>query len=62
MSVASGAPGTDEFPDNAVGIALTALDSSLRCSICYGILDTPLMLKGCGHTCAVGCLEFHGPH
>ncbi|KAL6779326.1 hypothetical protein ACKKBG_A11880 [Auxenochlorella protothecoides x Auxenochlorella symbiontica] len=46
-----------DFPDTEQGECLRLLDVSLRCSICYGIYDTPLMLRGCGHTFCASCIR-----
>lgn len=35
---------------------LKALETSLSCSICYELYNTPLLLKGCGHSCEWACM------
>lgn len=36
--------------------ALEALHAAAQCTICYSLLDTPLLLKECGHSCEFGAL------
>lgn len=38
-----------DWPDQPGGLRL--LDQSLRCGICGGLFDTPLLISKCGHTC-----------
>lgn len=31
------------------------LDAALKCSICYECIDTPLLVRTCGHSCTYFC-------
>jgi len=31
------------------------LDDALKCSICYECIDTPLLVRTCGHSCTYFC-------
>lgn len=38
-------------PSDFESPALHHLDSAVRCAICCDVYDTPLVLRGCGHSC-----------
>ena len=48
-----------EFPAAAAAAAaaLDSLHSAAQCAICYSLFDTPLVLKGCGHSCELLAAE-----
>lgn len=46
-----------------VAAALTAIDTAASCPICHFLLDTPLLLRSCGHSCELeGMVALCRPH